>query len=779
MPTLFLLRIVALLVYLLSVPVWSQTVTIGLVNDGPAARTLMPRQLLMTEIKELLGKDYDIQFHDVTPQNKAWIIDDIHSTIDSLLKNSEVDVILALGPLSAHILGNYDNLSKPVIALFVIDPALQGIPVFKGASGVRNLTYISDNQDAASVINDFYQIVPFQHVAIVIEAIIFEGIPELKDVLNNYENINNIKFSFVATESTVSKTLQKIYQGPYDAVILTPLRQMTMINMRQVADGLKEHNLPSFALGGIEVIRQGFLAGYDAEVNQKPMARRVALNLQRILDGQKVATIPVTFNSRSKIILNQSVARQLNRFPNWDSINKYEVINRDTYKEQVHLSFKNALLKASQRSLTIASVVHQTRAVKSNINSSKANLLPSLGLQADYKRFNRGSASISNPQKQTSASLVFSQVIWSEDAYRAHQAQKYAYLSQEKVLEQVRLDVVLNAAVIYLNLLKARKVEELQFDNLERAKKNLELAKIRKRIGSAAAGEVYRWQSQIATNQGEYVTARSRANQLTVNLLHLLNWPQHQRLALQPVTLADAGFFFKDKRFDLYIKNPWSFRKFHDFMVKEAFLGSPELQQIRERVNAQAQIHKSFLRKHWMPTIRFNASYNEVFDSDGAGANKGFEHDTWQTGISASLPIYSGGRNTADETKAYEKLSSLQVQKQFIQTQVEQRVRLQLLASEGSYPKMQYSQLAAEAANKNLELVTDSYQRGAVSILDLIDSQNSTLAAEITSVNAIYDFMIDYFTLERELGVFNIFSSEKDKNAWYERMNAYFGSPGK
>jgi outer membrane protein TolC len=87
---------------------------------------------------------------------------------------------------------------------------------------------------------------------------------------------------------------------------------------------------------------------------------------------------------------------------------------------------------------------------------------------------------------------------------------------------------------------------------------------------------------------------------------------------------------------------------------------------------------------------------------------------------------------------------------------------------------MQYAANAAEASRKNLDLVTDAYKRGTVSIIGLVDAQNSALSAEINGVNAVYDFMINYFNLERVVGRFDILSDNRDKEAWYQRIEKFF-----
>ena len=54
-----------------------------------------------------------------------------------------------------------------------------------------------------------------------------------------------------------------------------------------------------------------------------------------------------------------------------------------------------------------------------------------------------------------------------------------------------------------------------------------------------------------------------------------------------------------------------------------------------------------------------------------------------------------------------------------------------------------FAEDAADAARRNLALVTDAYEEGVLSILDLIDAQNAALVAEQESATAVYDYLID------------------------------------
>ena len=71
-----------------------------------------------------------------------------------------------------------------------------------------------------------------------------------------------------------------------------------------------------------------------------------------------------------------------------------------------------------------------------------------------------------------------------------------------------------------------------------------------------------------------------------------------------------------------------------------------------------------------------------------------------------------------------------------------------------SYAGIQLAADAAEASARNLDLVTDSYSQGTMTIIQLLDAQNAAVLSQEAAANAIYTFLIDMLEVERALGRF-------------------------
>ncbi len=137
------------------------------------------------------------------------------------------------------------------------------------------------------------------------------------------------------------------------------------------------------------------------------------------------------------------------------------------------------------------------------------------------------------------------------------------------------------------------------------------------------------------------------------------------------------------------------------------------------------------------------------------------------------MPLFSGGGRRATLKRTREELSQLQYERDNTANRIEGRVLSAIHLVRASYPSIRLSNDAADAARRNLTLVTDSYVRGIKSIIDLIDAQNQALVANQQAANAVYDFLIDLMSIQRSSGRFFLFAPEEERDAWMDRLNQY------
>ena len=109
---------------------------------------------------------------------------------------------------------------------------------------------------------------------------------------------------------------------------------------------------------------------------------------------------------------------------------------------------------------------------------------------------------------------------------------------------------------------------------------------------------------------------------------------------------------------------------------------------------------------------------------------------------------------------------------------MEQRVRSALHDFGASYASIELARDGAGAARETLRLVTDAYSRGTASVVDVLDAQNAAVVAELDAANAVYDFLIHMMEVERAVGQYGVLMSGEERDAFFQRLEAYFADAG-
>ena len=113
--------------------------TIGIINDGPRSRSLIPLESIESEVTALTAGEFDVHFPDEKILEGDWTRAGAQRVFEQQLADSEVDIIICLGIMTCHVAGVHPELSKPVIVSIVADASLQNFPFADGASGKTNL----------------------------------------------------------------------------------------------------------------------------------------------------------------------------------------------------------------------------------------------------------------------------------------------------------------------------------------------------------------------------------------------------------------------------------------------------------------------------------------------------------------------------------------------------------------------------------------------------------------------------------------------------------------
>lgn len=763
-------------------PVHADTINIGMVLDGPSIIADDIIALVKKEIHTLTAGEFDVQFPDSKTILSDWTLEGNKQAVDKLLNDRSVDIVLTLGVISTSHVVKLGDLKKPVIATLVLDAKVQKTPLKDNASGVKNLSYIAIASDFEENIEEGKKRVNARHITVLTNKTIDIAIPNLNRRLKQNLVDLGAKVELIALNDSIEQTLNQI-NPKTDIVIVAHQTFLSFEEKMQIINGLIDRKLPSFSMAGSSEVEMGFLmsSGQD-DIDIKRLGRRIALNLQNILLGEKPSELPVFFKTKKQVTLNMETAKKIGFSPNFELLEKAVLINAD-YKQADTLTIFDAVDRAVTANLNLSAKDKQVRAGAQEVKKAWANLLPQVGLSNTYTDIDedRAVAALGGaPQRTSAATLTINQILFSEDAFSNIDIQKYSQQALEDELEELELDIVNSTTKAYLNVLRTDRIRKIQINNLELSRSNLELAKTRKNIGESSAADIYRWQSEIANNQQEILSAdRNYANALLT-----LNRLMHERLE-QDYVFADINLVDDRKIFigDItsYIENPFGFQLLRDFMVNEGLAAAPEIQQIENLLNVKKRIHKNSRRSFFTPEISAQVSVKDNYYEEGSGISSTISSKNdrdFTAVIQASYPLFEGGERIANLKQSHLEVNQFELQLEAIKEQVAEEIRSSLQNVGSSHASIKWSNQSAQAAAKNLELVQTSYKQGAQDITVLLDAQNAALNADQVATNAVYDFLLDYFDFQRAIRTFYFRNTDKNKQIIMDRFSAYFRSNG-
>jgi outer membrane protein len=775
---------------------------VAIVADGPWEHNAEFRNLLEREIQEVFGKDSPLVFPSEAFLVGDWTLQGAHAINDRLLADPSVDVILGFGLIVSHDLCTRGPLPKPVIAPIVIDVERQGIPMKNGTSGVRNLNYLVYPTTFERDIELFKEIVPIKKLINITSRRYFQALPPPHITIADIGKKLGLEITQLFVDVSAAEVLNALPKEA-DAVYLEPTLQLPSAEFAKLVQGFIERRLPSFSFFGESEVRQGIMASANPDVLPR-LIRRVALNLRRILDGEEPGSLSVAFTPGKRLSINLGTAYAVGVSPKWSVLLEAELIGIDTTAPgAARLSFPEAIRRFSEQNLDVQARVRAVDAEATNLTTARSALLPRIdigatGLQIDKDRAQAGG----QPERSASVDVTASQVILSEPALANVSIQSSLQESREQDLEVTRLNTILEGATYYINSLRTQRLFYILLDNLKLTRTNLELARVRQTTGVAGPEETLRWEVEIANLRRSAMDVQGKMNQAFLALKQVLNIPLVYQINLADISLDDTALFTYSKELLSYLEDPVSFGLLNDFLVNEARHVSPELRQLDVLIDAQQRSLTSLRLSYVLPTISaFGSFSNRVYKSSivspfqlpplsaapppatpveqylynvlGSISVPLPDDRDWSVGVQLSLNLFNGFSTRAAEERAAIHLEEYHIQRAAAEEKVALGIRVEMEKAKSSYFAIQQAEHEQSAARKTLDIVTEAYSRGAVSILSLLDAQASALRGNQVVANALYDFLIDYMSLQRAVGQFDLLMAPEERQDFLRKAREF------
>jgi outer membrane protein TolC/ABC-type uncharacterized transport system substrate-binding protein len=747
----------------------AKTINIAVVRDGPS-EGLNILNTIKSELDHLLGDEFTAVFDESSNFDAEWQSERFRDVIENALSDENIDIILGIGSLVTQAAASQDlQLTKPFVSATILNGDIPPLPYSKDDYSLKeNLSLVILPQSSDDDIKTFKSLIEFDTLYIGVGVDDYTYVNNLRPALKDYENDYKAELIPFPVSNNIESTLSKLNEN-VQAFYLHTTPRLSSVERGQFVDSLTNRGIPVFSSMGLPDIKLGVLATNKPDMIRES-ARRVSINLFRLIRGEKVSDLPVLFITDFKLQINGKTAAKIGYYPDYDARVSATIINREYLEGEVReLSLVQALKLAAEgnTSLTISTSQVETALQESNV--VQGFMFPQLGLQANYHYVDWNQLNDLIPKNRANFAVNINQMVFDDELISNSSLAGSQFEAAEYRFESDKLDVYFQAGISYLNYVQSRLFHQIDLDNLRLTEGNLEIAKMRVDVGQAGRDEVFRWETELANRKAAVLQAETVIEEFRIALNQVLGLKQDINWVPEEMHEKLNEYFLFQTNIVGNIEDREMFENFMNSSINYSLLSSPELQYLYKTIEAQDIQIGQEKRSFFLPKIYADFTYGNNFwqnpdqpELDASGVT---------VGVSARLALFEGTskihRIQREESVLKELTSTVTLTEELI----EQRTRTAIRRLQSSYPNTSYFKSASESAKLNLDVVREKYANGIVNITDLLDAQNSSFIADQNSISAYYTLLRDLIEYQRAISFFAVTKTEEEKDEFLKTFN--------
>lgn len=297
-----------------------------------------------------------------------------------------------------------------------------------------------------------------------------------------------------------------------------------------------------------------------------------------------------------------------------------------------------------------------------------------------------------------------------------------------------KLDMINNVNKAYYALMLAIASHQVVKENYDIAVLNASIYEKQFQAGTASEYDVLRSSVQVKNIEPELLQADIAIKQCQLQLKVLMGISADTEI-MPNMTLADM-------QHDMYV---------YPADADKSIAGNSALRSV--------DIQKKLMKKNvdlkkfaWIPTL--GASFNLSWLSLSNGSPfKNQQFNPYSTvGLQLSVPIFSGGSKYYGLKQAQVQLKEIDIQREDLVNTLNMQVELAIDNINREARQIDTSAEGVKQAKKAQEIMQKSFEIGAASYVDLRDSELANTTAQLTYLQAIYNYLISTSELDLLLG---------------------------
>jgi outer membrane protein len=423
--------------------------------------------------------------------------------------------------------------------------------------------------------------------------------------------------------------------------------------------------------------------------------------------------------------------------------------------QEQSLTLQQAIDLALQNNLSVVQSLNNLDAAESQSLAAMGQYLPSLDATGSWRRTQTDQAGYRGVIQGTpvdfpassetngsvgaglSAGLTVFDFLGREGSVSAANARE---ASAKLGVVRTRQAIVYQTVSDYLNVLRTEKLVAVAEENLKRDQRQLERIVESNRVGALSLADVYRQQSQVASDELSVISATNNHLKSKADLLALIGLDARQEYrivdASLPVTIDSLEM--RQLRSDF---------KGLGVLQDRAMQARPDFKAAVEQVNA-ADGSVTSAYSGYYPAIGAFGGYN----LNGEKFSNLSDNKSLSWGLNVRWNIFDGFLREQQVQTAEASKRNAEITRAQTERDVTVEVKKAVLDLDAAMKSLQVTDKALVSAAEDRKIAEERYNLGAGTLLDLLVANASYVNAEANKVNAVYGYLTSKHNLEFALG---------------------------
>jgi outer membrane protein TolC len=760
-------------------PASAASVRIAVVADGSGPLINDFVRGVEHELRPLLGPKGDFSL----VRDPAFVgqrtRESVRRAFRTALERRDVSMVLCAGVLASSVAADPElALSKPVVGGLYLDGELFPLPGGAGLSpGKRNLNQVVVTGQVRRDLRALRNMMQGGSVGVLLDRNVVREVPGVRQRMPALAAEAGLDAFLLPAGGDVQEVLAGVPQGT-DWVYVTPLPGLSGADLASLYATLQGRGTAVFSFQGREEVERGAAAGMFPDMSQR-LYRRIALNMQLILDGAEPETLPTRLSGGNELFLNRGALRAAGQTLPVDVLLQAGLLGEEPAQETGPvLTLEGAMRLAVERNLAVRAQGRTTDAAEFRARRAAGAFLPRVEANMAYSRIDQDRSAAQfglHPWQRTTAGGSVRQMLF-DDSIITRYRQAGALAESAGFREASgRMDAMLRTGLAYLKVLSARALLEIERENLDLTRENLEMARVRRSAGVSGPEDVLRWETLLAGTRSSLLRREADLRTAWLGLNQAMNMPQETRWNMETWDETRAVRGFLDGALVRAVRTLEDLDRVREFSLTRVD-DSPAVKALERRIRAQRLELARVKRSFYLPRVAGQLSYDHELDVHRSGTMPAYESayeastDTWSVGVEMTLPLFSGGSRVAEKNEAKAELENFLLQRERLRETMSRETLARINDLYHSYPNIELTAVGADRARRNLEVVREKYGAGEVSILSLLDAQSQAIAREQNAALAVYGFVADLLRYQRAVSWMQAGRSEEEQREFVHRL---------